>query len=77
MELSIFISCASPYSTSCTYTNIHSFADPAPPEYHQLHPDAVRHAREPIEVKRLWKNYYPKKKVTLLAGQAGVNIYQD
>jgi putative transposase len=33
-------------------------------------PDAVHHAMEPIELKRLWKNYYPKKKPT-------VNSYQD
>jgi len=33
-------------------------------------PDKVHYAKEPIEVKRTWKNYYPKKKGT-------VNSYQD
>jgi len=33
-------------------------------------PDKVHHAKEPIEVKRIWKNYYPKK-------IPPVNSYQD
>ena len=33
-------------------------------------PDKVHHAKEAVQVKRIWKNYYPKKKVT-------VNSYQD
>ncbi len=33
-------------------------------------PDAVHYATEPVRVKRLWKNYYRKKK-------ANVNSYQD
>ena len=33
-------------------------------------PDKVHHAKESVQVKRIWKNYYPKKKVT-------VNSYQD
>jgi len=33
-------------------------------------PDQVHHTTQPMEVKRIWKNYYPRKKVT-------VNQYQD
>lgn len=36
----------------------------------KLTPDKVHHAKEPLEVKRIWKNYYPKNKPT-------VNQYQD
>jgi putative transposase len=36
----------------------------------KLTPDKVHHATEPINVKRIWKNYYPKNKPT-------VNQYQD
>lgn len=35
-----------------------------------LTPDKIHHAYQPLEVKRIWKNYYPKKKST-------VNSYQD
>lgn len=35
-----------------------------------LTPDKVHHANEPLQVKRIWKNYYPKKKPS-------VNLYQD
>jgi putative transposase len=33
-------------------------------------PDAVHYATDPVQVKRLWKNYFPKK-------NANVNSYQD
>ena len=33
-------------------------------------PDKVHYSKEPFEVKRIWKNYYPNKKVK-------VNLYQD
>jgi transposase InsO family protein len=33
-------------------------------------PDAVHHAKDPVEVKRIWKNYYLKK-------QPPVNSYRD
>jgi transposase InsO family protein len=33
-------------------------------------PDTVHHASQPLKVKRIWKNYYPKNKPT-------VNQYQD
>ncbi len=36
----------------------------------KLTPDKVHHATESLQVKRVWKNYYTKKKST-------VNSYQD